>query len=481
MDHPNDTKAENASRLSLFRNIYFSEDDRPTKTTQGRKQWYVNKIRHQHVSDSSEDIVFHPQKEDSNVHVFEGWISAALDVYKGIFIIFMLTEHTRSSLKIDMTPAEPIMQFVSQVACALDMTCFSTAYGFSCYRSYLTNSKNRPLKSQISRLVRSVGLICCAAWLCNISFEMAVLQRPPTWSILMKIFSFEILYWDFLTTFPAMLLIAFVTTKPLMAIAAKSSPRSVFRYLIFAFLLMWPLWAASLAYETCPSTLSKYAAIFVGCIKRSLGVMRFSALTYMFYFNFGCIVSLLTLEFSRSGAVFTSVANTLKQPHWQLFFILYVVEFYYALPVFREYHRSWEYFNWNGYRRFPMTAPLVLAWGFMSQTVGLFALTLTALMRPRICYLAGKIPEIMKKALSYKCSLLEQFGANVLLYLVVSNITIHGFFNGEWRRYQKTENSKSAKSHQISIASWEWIVIAVAAGEIALTQLIIYLAKSSRK
>jgi hypothetical protein len=415
------------------------------------------------------------------VHVFESWISCALDVYKGIFIIFMLTEHTRSSLKIEMTSAEPIMQFVSQVACALDMTCFSTAYGFSCFRSYLTNSKDRPLKAQISRLFRSIGLICCGAWLCNISFEMAVLQRPPTWSILWKIFSFEILYWDFLTTFPAMLLTAFVTTKPLMAIAAKLSQSSLSRYLIFAILLVWPLWAASLAYETCPTTSSKYAAIFIGCVKRSLGVMRFSALTYMFYFNFGCIVSLLTLEFSRSGAVFTSLASSLKRPHWILFFILYAIEFYYALPVFMEYNTSWEYFNWNGYRRFPMTAPLVLAWGFMSQTVGLFALGITSLLRPKILAVAGKLPGIATMIISFICSWLEQFGANVLLYLVVSNITIHGFFNGEWRRFQKNPTSKSAKSHQIEIASWEWIVVAVAAGEIALTQLIIYLVKSSRK
>ena len=139
---------------------------------------------------------------------FESWISSALDVYKGIFIIFMLTEHTRSSLGVGMDATEyPIMHFVSQIACALDMTCFSTAYGFSCYRSYLTNSKGRSVREQLTRLFRSVGLICAGAWICNITFDMAVMGKSPNWSSWMSILTFDILYWDFLTTFPVMLLL----------------------------------------------------------------------------------------------------------------------------------------------------------------------------------------------------------------------------------------------------------------------------------
>ena len=92
------------------------------------------------------------------------------------------------------------MQFVSQVACSLDMTCFSTAYGFSCYRAYLTNSKNRSSQAQLSRLLRSVGLIIAGAILCNFSFEMAVMKNAITLETFRKILTFETLYWDYINT-----------------------------------------------------------------------------------------------------------------------------------------------------------------------------------------------------------------------------------------------------------------------------------------
>ncbi len=422
-------------------------------------------------------------EKEALAKVYEDWISAALDVFKGIFIMFMLTEHTRSSFSMGMHEKLPIMQFVSQVACALDMTCFSTAYGFSCYRAYLTNSKGRTLWQQLSRLFRSVGLICAAAWACNISFELAVLQNPPTWEIMRKIFTFDVVYWDFLTTFPAMLLTAFVTTKPLMNVASKSSNIYV-RYSIFAVLICWPLLASDLAMDTCPTSWDRYKAIFMGCVRRSMGTMRFSAFTYMFYFNFGSIVSMLTLEHSRAGAKPLRLVEHLKKPHWIAYAVLASVELWYAVPVFGQYNKSWEYFNWEGYRRFPMSARLTLAWGFMSQSVGVFALVMTSLLRPRINVLASWIPGIFRKGLAVICSTLEHFGANVLLYLTVSNIVIHAFFNVDWRRYQLT-GGKPGKNKNIelgySLRQWEFVVVAAAIGQILFVQLLSYMIRSSRK
>lgn len=424
-------------------------------------------------------------KGESGVHVSEEWISAALDVFKGIFIIFMLTEHTRSGFSMKMTSGEPIMQFVSQVACSLDMTCFSTAYGFSCYRSYLTNSKGRSMKSQLWRLFRSIGLISAAAWACNVSFELAVLQNPPTWESMRKIFTFDVVYWDFLTTFPAMLLTAFVTTKPLMTIASKS-PNQFVRLSIFAVLIIWPLLASNWALDTCPTALDRYKAIFMGCVRRTLGAMRFSAFTYMFYFNFGCIVSMLTLEHSKSGAKpSVSMRDILTKPHWIAYGVLLAIELYYALPIFQEYNRSWEYLNWEGYRRFPMTAPLTLAWGFMSQSVGVLALVLTAIVRPQVLKLSSSIQHVFRNTIGVACKVLEHFGANVLLYLTVSNIVIHAFFNIDWRRFQIANGKSAGKGKNTdlaySIRQWEYVVVAAAIGQILFVQLLSYMIRSSRK
>ncbi len=410
---------------------------------------------------------------------FEEWISVSLDVFKGIFIIFMLCEHTRSSLGMGMGASERIMQFISQVACALDMTCFSTAYGFGCYRAYLTNSKNRTPAEQLKRLCRSVGLIIVASWFCNFSFEMAVLRKPITFTVLRKILTFEIVYWDFLATFPAMLLVAFLTTKPLMAMAASAGKTSIKRILIFIVLLGWPLLTPRLALDTCKSPIEIYATLFIGCANRTMGAMRFSALTYMFFFNFGCIVSLLTLEYSRSAdRAFSlpTVREVIKSPTWLGFLALFLLELYFAYPLFGQYNRSWEYLNWNGYRRFPMTAPLILGWGFMSQSVGIFALTITSL-----CNKVSGSSSMITRAGKTIISVLEHFGANVLLYLTISNIVIHGFFHVDWTRYFKPSSDKKKDSSLYTNFQWELMVVVVAIGQILLTRLIVYLIRTSRK
>jgi len=420
--------------------------------------------------------------KDPRVKQFEDWISAALDVYKGIFIIFMLTEHTRSAFGMGMTPDLPVMQFISQVACALDMTCFSTAYGFSCYRAYLTNSKGRSFISQCKRLFRSVGLIIAGAWASNVSFELVVLRNPPTLEILWKILTFEVVYWDFLTTFPCMLLTAFCTTKPLLSLASKSKS-VLLRIGIFAILLGLPLLAPYLSMETCPGYWNKYWALFAGCVRRSMGTMRFSAFTYMFYFNLGCIVSMLTLEFSAQGAIFkSSVIHTLRQPHWIAYSALFAIELYFAIPVFGNYNSSWEYLDWKGYRRFPMTAPLILAWGFMSQCVGMFALLITALVRPALWSFAEKINKgIIGWWLGLKCHILEHFGANVLLYLTVSNFAIHGLFQVNWDQFQGPNARTKKPQHIMSLPVWEWVVVGAAIAQILFVQLLSYLVRSSRK
>ena len=383
----------------------------------------------------------------------------------------MLGEHTRSALAMDMTSSERIMQFVSQVACALDMTCFSTAYGFGCYRAYLTNSKNRSPTEQLKRLVRSVGIIVVASWFCNFSFEMAVLRKPITFTTLRKILTFEIVYWDFLATFPAMLLVAFLTTKPLMAIAASAGKTSWKRMVVFVILLGWPLLAPRLALDTCKSPMEIYAALFIGCVHRTMGAMRFSAFTYMFFFNFGCIVSLVTLEYAQKFSIPT-VREIIKSPTWLGFIALFLVELYFAIPLFGEYNRSWEYLNWNGYRRFPMTAPLILGWGFMSQSVGILALTMTAFWNK--VNSANFVSRIGKSIIS----ILEHFGANVLLYLTISNLVIHGFFHVDWTRFFKPDKKKES---MYSNFQWELMVIAVAVGQILLTRFLVYLVRSSRK
>lgn len=441
-----------------------------------------------HKSYPAEDVpVATPAKRGIDVKAFDDWISVSLDVFKGVFIIFMLTEHSRSALGLGMTSREPIMQFVSQVACSLDMTSFSTAYGFSCYRAYLTNSKNRSTREQLVRIARSVGLIICAAWFSNFHFEMTVLKNPISWSTLRDILTFDILYWDFLTTFPILLMLGFLTTKPLMKKFAdwegSSLISSLKRLLIAIILLGWPMIVSYYPLETCNTSSSRYAALFVGCIRRSFGAMRFSAFTYMFFFNVGCIVSQLLLELVGKSRkiVLPSLKSMILTPLGIGFIALLAAELYYGYNMLKMYNKPWEYLNLNGYRRFPMSAPVILAWASFSQFVWFMALVGVAMVKSEIWgVLAAKCPKWMNRVASVKISILSQFGANVLLYLLISNITIHGMFHVDWK--QHLQNPKKPESPDgYTVRQWELVVLAVAAGQILLVQLVRYLVSSARK
>ena len=395
-----------------------------------------------------------PKRADhASGDAIEKTVSSVIDVFKGLFVFFMLTEHTRSSLHIDMSWSEfPLMHIVSQVAVSLDMTSFSTAYGFSCQRSYFSNEvKQRSLAARALRAFRSVMVIMVAAFLSNITFDMAVRNTAPSWGSLYQFLSLQTLYWDFLTTFPLLMLMGFFTTRPALDFA-RSSPISR-QLFIYTILLGWPLIVSLYPLATCPTVKDKYYALFLGCIKRSSGAMRFSACSYMFFFNLGAIAS----------ETVTSYIKNRRIPRLVTFFFstLLFIECLFAVPLIRRADLEWEYMDWEGYRRFPMSPKLTLGWAFLSFS----ALCLSALIVK------------VKRWLKPICDTLEHMGANVLLYLFISNLTINGFFHNRW----SFKNAKGIRNPNNSDKAWEYITVAVAVGEIIATRFIIYLARSGRK
>ncbi|EER11671.1 hypothetical protein Pmar_PMAR002274 [Perkinsus marinus ATCC 50983] len=151
---------------------------------------------------------------------FERFVSksSGIDIFKGWFITFMLVEHTRSSFHVGMDMTHwPVMHIFSKAACSLDMTCFSTAYGFMCYRSYLVNTKNRPLSTTLTRVFRSVGLVFLALIFMNITFSLSVADHMPAMREIIELITLSTVYWDFLAAFPLELLMGFLSTKPIIA------------------------------------------------------------------------------------------------------------------------------------------------------------------------------------------------------------------------------------------------------------------------
>jgi len=389
------------------------------------------------------------QPESRNeAKVIESAASSILDVFKGIFIFFMLAEHTRSSFHVDMNWKDfPLMHIISQVACALDMTSFSTASGFSCQRSYFNNEvRQRTLAERAMRAMRSVWVIYVAAFISNFTFDMAVRDNAPTLASIFSLASFQTLYWDFLTTFPLIMLLGFLTTRPALDFARGSSPK--IQLAVYTALVAWPLAISAFPLSSCPTATDKYVALFLGCTKRSNGAMRFSAFSYMFFFNFGAIVSETVSGYIRT--------KTIPRPVVFFFSTLVALEGLMAVPLLLNLEREWEYFDWNGYHRFPMSPKLTLGWAFMSLGALMLA---TLIVR-------------LKAWIRVVCDFLEHLGANVLLYLLVSNLVINGFFHNRW---------VFSKRKIYSDREWEYVTILAAIGQIVTTRFIIYLAKSGRR
>ena len=412
---------------------------------------------------SSEEVV----SKNNNSEV-ESFVSSALDVYKGFFIFFMLTEHTRSSFRVSHEwSTHPIMHVISQVACALDMTSFSTAYGFSCQRLYYTNDvKQRSLSSRIERALRSVGVILFAAFASNITFEWCVTGIAPNWDSLSMLLLQSRQYWDFLGTFPLMLGIGFLTTKPLLDRSRELS--HVRKLFIYLGLLVVPLAGAAFNLDTCESLSERYAALFIGCVRRSMGAMRFSAISYMFYFNWGAVASEILRDWVNGGLTLST-----KRMYSATFAALLAIEIYCCIPLFKNWGKSWEYLNWEGYMRFPMSPKLVLAWGFLTFSALSLAVILVYLRSILINRFA-----LIRVPINWLVAQLEHMGANVLLYLLISNLTINGFFANNWTKKVKVPDLRNPG---YSNRTWEWLTVTTGLSTIVLVRFVIYLVRSGRK
>jgi hypothetical protein len=209
----------------------------------------------------------------------------------------------------------------------------------------------------------------------------------------------------------------------------------------------------------------------------------------MFFFNLGCIVSLLLSEFalalagsptsqeiyaeadttadsSEGETLLSQSVSSSSMDHNQIvtnfrpyslsFCVLVLVQFVFSIPLLMNLGEPWEEYNtrfdfFGHYQRFPLTYPLALGWGFLS---------LLALVACGVIY--AFVPIVS--------DVLQFLGANVLLFLLVNTIAIQGFFGTTW-----------FKKHNSEKDSWQLRTVGVSALTMGVTSLVIYMARSSRR
>jgi hypothetical protein len=394
----------------------------------------------------------------------------------------MLIEHTRSSFDIPLDSKKfPLLYLISQLACSLDMTVFSACYGFAAMFQYFQPNQ------KFTKCLKSVTLILSGLFISNMLCNSGSFREPPSIERAIEFLTFKTLYWDFLGVFPILLGLGYLITKPILNWLNLNKPGSaVWKLLGYTVLLVLPLLSTFFPNQTCNTTFDIYTSHFLGCLKRSPGTQRYTAGSFFFFFNAGAIIAdfMITLDTLTATSLsasstgknqqqpnknrpMTSPATTTAQIIQYKFLVLSyfgawlipcVVFFYELIQI---PNRSWEYINYAGFRRFPMTLPIALAWVVLDLCAWALAYILGYVKHKKFPF---------SDILTIPIKFFEHLGSNVLLYFVINNMFINGMHGKNWLKiYRKTN------------LEWELSVIAYASLSIAATMFAIYISRTGRK
>lgn len=380
-------------------------------------------------------------------------ISVGLDLFKGTFVIFMIAEHSRAGLRLAKNTSQ-LIWFTNNVAHSLDMICYSFAYGFVCYRQYLSDAVPRPLFTKASRMLRSAGLIWCAGIFVDIFFAWITGGRPSMQTLFELATGWQV-YWDFIRTFPVMLF-TMLLFNPVVELA-YSGRYSFTRLLAAASLIVVPLMTSYIhAPLNCETGVARYVPFFVNCEIMSIRASRFPAWPQLANFNLGLLISMLVRRLENVGNLTTMEAE--KENHGLLkelsaFMVVTMcvcAAFGIKLLNYWSDHDMEALETGEGIFHFSRWPPSV-AWllGCMAVGFAWFCCTVgigTFLVNYRDSYAR------------YPLAYFEHLGANVLAYLVMSNILLqasgafHGFAGEMLTSSEKTEkNAEGAPAYRTAV------------------------------
>jgi hypothetical protein len=375
----------------------------------------------------------------------KGWdlmrhTNRALDVFKGVLVIFMTWAHVDLTL---MNPAlqygAPTAHFVGNVASGLCFLGFMGAYGFSCDNAYLSDSKPRPMAQRLERVARSAMLPVVGAWVCSISWGYMCWKIPLTLDGLWQILDFRMSMGngpDFLLCFTFCLLAMY----PLRGVLNHElgHENAWRRGGCVAAMLLGPLALTKLWIQDCTGS-RKYWGYILECTNREAYSPVLPALPHLFYFNIGVLAcrwvrkvaaeikdgrNIDTKNLAVQIGVALLVTGGLSRPLMSVWAMNYG-----NLMVMTPYGLVSRGFS---------DGPSVL-W-LVGNLFGVLSLLLTT---TSVLYLGHSkaldssswFGFFVGGAMRFLLSELEHLGANVLLYLVVGDMMLAGMWRGATGQY----------------------------------------------
>lgn len=415
------------------------------------------------------------------------FMSRALDVFKGLLCILMVAFHVNMCLVSPALTLHGVGHAIGNLAAAWCYLGFVFAYGWSCWHAYVTN--DRPdLWERVARsaMMPIFGAICCSCAWCFVAFKIP-LSADAIWGVA----TFYYLWGngpDFLLAFPIFLLCLMPVRHLLRnTFGVDARPTRARCATAAAAMLCGPLLLTFLVVPDCSGpTLRRYTQVFLNCDKRDpVGMANLPALPHAFYFNMGMLGAAAMARFRPSAEpdpesdheeknpverALSASAQAVKQEaesaarrelaRTRLCAAMVVLPclILVSIPVVSLWRYSYGNLSvhtpWGAVIRGFSRGPSLLWLVGNVLGVGLafgFAVLLTAVSER----LGGVVLFLFEEVI-------EHFGANVLLYLVLTDLILAGLYHGTFT---------------LTVADGAVVTACLLAG----TRFVHYLAASSRK
>jgi len=364
-------------------------------------------------------------------------VSSGLDIFKGLLAFLMVYSHVDLCL---VNPTEvyygKLGHFVGNAASGMCFLGFVFSYGYTCYWAYLSELRPRPMAEKLTRVARSAILPIIGAWVCSFAWSYMCFKIPINTETAVGILTFYYVWGngpDFLMSFTTMLLVSFLFRDVINKLVEyKPTTQGRIRFAFGAlFMIFAPLLITKMVVADCTGN-GRYFQFFLPCDKREAsGMANLPALPHFFYFNIGVVAAVAVKLFGEcldSTASQLPGLNTLAKFDFRGIGVaalaLQVVLAVLAYPLYAVWWTSYGNISTmtpygeiiRGWSRGP--TPLWLLGNLWAiYTLVLFCLAFAYVARKFTCF-------------QYLTRELEHTGANVLIYLVVSDCLLAGLYRG---------------------------------------------------
>lgn len=390
-------------------------------------------------------------------------LSRAIDILKGALCMLMVASHVNLCLvHPKLLLFEGVGHTIGNLASSLCLLGFVFAYGWSCWDSFVAKTD----QDLWTRVARSSLLPVGGAVLCSLAWCFVAFKIPLTARAVWQIVTFYHIWGngpDFLLTFTICLLLMMPFRSQLrntFGIDARASRKRVVATVFI--MLGGPILMTFMVVPDCSGpSLRRYLQYLVVCDKRdALGMASFPVLPHCLYFNAGLVLAAITAKLFPQKQLPIDMADTPRvsdpveravgaarqataqaaqresegvyrrdflRMHIMWVFGCFAALVMFALPVLSVWKYSYGNLAaetpWGHVVRGFSRGPSAL-W-LLGNMLGVFSAFLVAVF-------VAWIVEKLRGPAIWLSNALEHFGANVLLYLIVTDVVLAGLYHGDF-------------------------------------------------